>query len=352
VVSASLGLRARSFRRAKEGALNSERTLGKRERLLYDRDERYSKGLSRMSAAVRRNLPLADGAVSYLEWEGPRGAPLLVFLHANGFNAETYVSILGPLAGQFRILAPDLRGHGSTTLRADPREGNWTIFRDDLIAFVDKLGLRPTVLAGHSMGATASLLAAGMRPDMAEALVLSEPVLQPDKLVAYSAYARATGQADKLMMRVASTKRRRAHFASHEEAFKSYLGRGAFRTWPESMIADYLRGGLIARGDGFELACAPAWEARLYSIFPFGLARLGSSVRVPVTMLLASEQSSANADVVAGFARRNGRTRLLTLPGTTHFLPMEKPEILHREILGALDETFPAAAPLSSPLVE
>jgi pimeloyl-ACP methyl ester carboxylesterase len=305
---------------------------------------------------VRRSLPLSDGAVSYLEWEGPRGAPLLVFLHANGFNAETYVSILGPLASQFRIIAPDLRGHGSTTLKADPREGTWTIFRDDLIAFVDKLGVSPNVLAGHSMGATASLLAAGRRRDIADALVLAEPVLQPDSLVAYSAYARLTGRGDKLMMRVASTKRRRAQFASHEEALKSYLGRGAFRTWPESMIADYLRGGLVANGDGFALACAPAWEARLYSIFPFGLARLGSSVRVPVTMLLASEQSSANADVVAGFARRNRRTRLLTVPGTTHFLPMEKPETLRREILNAkneyLGEILPAAAPPSSPLVE
>ena len=303
---------------------------------------------------TRRNLPLFDGAVSYLEWEGPRGAPLLVFLHANGFNAETYVSILGPLASQFRIIAPDLRGHGSTTLRADPREGNWTIFRDDLIAFVDKLGLRPDVLAGHSMGATASLLAAGKRRDIAQALVLAEPVLQPDRLVAYAAYARATGQEDKLMMRVASTKRRRAHFGSREEAFKSYLGRGAFRTWPESMVADYLKGGLVARGGGFGLACAPAWEARLYSIFPFGLARLG--VRVPVTMLLATEQSSANADVVASIARRNRRTRLLTVPGTTHFLPMEKPETLRREILNAKsenrDEILPAAAPPSSPLVE
>src|SRR5215469_9726163 len=130
---------------------------------------------------TRRNLPLFDGAVSYLEWEGPRGAPLLVFLHANGFNAETYVSILGPLATQFRIIAPDLRGHGSTTLAAD---------------------------------------------------------------------ARLTGRGDKLMMRVASTKRRRAQFASHEEALKSYIGRGAFRTWPESMIADYLRGGLLPHGDG------------------------------------------------------------------------------------------------------
>lgn len=299
---------------------------------------------------TRRNLPLFDGAVSYLEWEGPRGAPLLVFLHANGFNAETYVSILGPLASQFRIIAPDLRGHGSTTLRADPREGNWTMFRDDLIAFIGKLGLRPDVLAGHSMGATASLLAAGKRRDIARALVLAEPVLQPDRLVAYAAYARATGQEDKLMMRVASTKRRRAQFASREEALKSYLGRGAFRTWPESTVADYLKGGLVARGGGFGLACAPAWEARLYSIFPFGLARLG--VRVPVTILLASEQSSANADVVASLARRNRRTRLLTVPGTTHFLPMEKPETLRREILNVRDEILPAAAPPSSPLVE
>jgi pimeloyl-ACP methyl ester carboxylesterase len=127
---------------------------------------------------VRKTLDADDGAVSYLEWEGTAGAPLLIFSHANGFNASTYKSLLAPLAEEFRIVAWDMRGHGLTTLPLDRRlMRGWQIFRDDVLRFIDRLDAKPVVLAGHSLGATATALAAAMRPAIGNALVLAEPVM-------------------------------------------------------------------------------------------------------------------------------------------------------------------------------
>ncbi len=40
---------------------------------------------------VRRDLPLPDGAISFLEWgAGEPGKAPLHFAHANGFNGFTY----------------------------------------------------------------------------------------------------------------------------------------------------------------------------------------------------------------------------------------------------------------------
>ena len=66
---------------------------------------------------------------------GPAERPVdLVFSHANGFNARTYARLLGPLAARYHILAIDMRGHGLTTLPADPaRHPGWKIFADDLL---------------------------------------------------------------------------------------------------------------------------------------------------------------------------------------------------------------------------
>src|SRR3569832_2505157 len=59
-----------------------------------------------MSDFVRKKMTLADGEVSYLEWEGD--GPLLHFAHATGFNAQVYQSLLTPLQGGFHVTAADL----------------------------------------------------------------------------------------------------------------------------------------------------------------------------------------------------------------------------------------------------
>jgi len=48
-----------------------------------------------MNEPVRETIPLSQGAVSCLSWKGD--GPVLHFAHANGFNAETYRTLLSPL---------------------------------------------------------------------------------------------------------------------------------------------------------------------------------------------------------------------------------------------------------------
>jgi len=290
-----------------------------------------------MITPQHRMMEFSDGAVSYLEWEAAPGAPTLVFVHANGFNAATYRTLLSPLAGRFRIAAPDLRGHGRTTLAADPALiKSWATHRDDLLHFLDGLGGKPVLLAGHSMGATTSLLTVAARPGLARALVMTEPVMVPDGVAYFAKLLRLLGLDDRISPLVAQAKRRRARFATREEALSAFRGRGAFRNWPDAVVADYVEGGLTEDGNGgFKLACAPEWEAVTFSIFPAGLASLGRRIDAPVTILQGTERSTAAASVVRSFARNHHNTRLVGVPGASHFLPMEQPEIVREEILRA-----------------
>src|ERR1700677_1467315 len=109
--------------------------------------------------------PIGPGVIAYLDYGPEDRAPDLVFLHANGFNARAYRTILAPLALSLRILTPDQRGHGATTLPTDYPRTSWLDLKDDLLAFLDAMGLSRVALSGHSMGGTASLLAAGERPE-------------------------------------------------------------------------------------------------------------------------------------------------------------------------------------------
>src|SRR5262249_19070099 len=163
-------------------------------------------------------------------------------------------------------------------------------------------------------------MAAAKQPELAEALVLAEPVMRPDWQSAYAFFARTFGLEERLLPRVGGARRRRAQFASREEALKAYRGRGAFRSLPEQAVADYVESGVVPEGNTFKLACSGAWEGEMYSIFPLGVARLGKRVTAPVTILAGTEQPATDEAVAQEFVRLNGHTKLMQISGTSHFL--------------------------------
>ena len=106
----------------------------------------------------RLSFDLPDGTLSALRFGGADARLSLVFCHANGFNAQSYRAILEPLG--VAALSLDLRGHGLTNLPADPVGlVNWQVFADDLAYLFSNYIESSVVLAGHSYGAVAGILA-------------------------------------------------------------------------------------------------------------------------------------------------------------------------------------------------
>ncbi|MFI4934409.1 MAG: alpha/beta fold hydrolase [Caulobacterales bacterium] len=277
--------------------------------------------------------PHGAGEMAYLDF-GPAERPVdVVFLHANGFNARTYRTILAPLAGELRILAPDQRGHGSTTLptQTDGRT-DWREMTSDLLAFMEALKVPSVVLAGHSMGGTASLFAAAQAPQKVRALVLLDPVILPPD----AARARAATQVLESPMVMGASKRRRA-FASRAAVIEAYRGRGAFRTWTDEMLADYVADGFKDRPDGsVELACAPEWEVSNYVSQAHDSWGAFEASRCPIDVLRAEHESPMRIEGREAALTQGGRIRIQTVPGTTHFLPMERPDLVRAAIKAAV----------------
>ena len=274
-------------------------------------------------------LPARGGAMAALEF-GPADRPVdIVFSHANGFNGRTYRTILQPLAEGLRILSLDLRGHGASTLPAivEGRQG-WLEFRDDLLALMAQTCEAPVVLAGHSMGGTTSLLAAAAEPARVRALALFDPVAMPSGLA-------PDADAVQHSPLVAGALRRRAVFPSRQAAFEAYLGRGAFKSWSDVQLADYLAAGLAETEAGeVSLTCTPAWEAsnfRTHNYEPWAAFR---ESRCPIRILRAAEASTFRVEGREAELGQDGRITIETVPGTTHFLPMERPDLV-RETLRA-----------------
>ena len=86
--------------------------------------------LAGLPAAERR---LALAGISTPVLEGGGGAPL-VLLHGPGANATHWASVLAPLAGSHRVIAPDLPGHGGSEVADGPLDaGRVLAWLDELI---------------------------------------------------------------------------------------------------------------------------------------------------------------------------------------------------------------------------
>ncbi len=283
----------------------------------------------------RRTVRLADGEMSLLDFGDPRRPADVVWVHANGFHAQTYRAVLQPLAAGLRVLAPDLRGHGASTLPADPDLlRDWGAHAGDLRVLLDGLEGRPPVLAGHSMGATTALLAAASAPERVRSLVLFEPVILSRLRTVGAKMPGARANLLRNMPLAKGALARRRGFPGRAEALAAYRGRGAFRTWPEASLADYVAGGFREAGAGVELACAPEWEAANYAAQGHdaraALRRVASWRGVPVRILKGDHGSTC-----AVSQSRRG-VAVETVAGAGHFLPLERPELVREALLDAV----------------
>ena len=98
------------------------------------------------------------------------GFPLLL-LHGNGEQCGYFEHQMEPFASHFRVLALDTRGHGQTPRGTAP----FTIrqFADDLLAFMDRLGIEKAHLLGFSDGGNIAMVFALRHPERVERLILN-----------------------------------------------------------------------------------------------------------------------------------------------------------------------------------
>lgn len=192
----------------------------------------------------------------------------LVLLHANGFNAQSYRSILEPLG--IHTVAFDMRGHGQSRDLPQPMNmPNWNIFRDDCVEFFDRhiptLTDGPVVLAGHSFGAVSGILAAPFLKGRISGYAGFDPVSVPFLFRLTSHLPGGRAYMKKRVPIARNAGRRKSEFESPEAAFARWHGRGAFKGMQDDVLRDYIQGGLTQREDGvWELACDPKWEQAIF----------------------------------------------------------------------------------------
>lgn len=111
-------------------------------------------------------------SMAYLDWGGD--GPPLILLHGGAGNARWWHQVARRLVPRFRVLAPDLRGHGDT----ERTESGYdlTTIATDALSFATALGHQQAAFGGHAAAGKAILLAGALAPERVTALLPIDPV--------------------------------------------------------------------------------------------------------------------------------------------------------------------------------
>ena len=91
----------------------------------------------------------------------------LVFVHGNAGTRQNWRPQIEYFARRFRVVAPDLRGHGDSEKPTGPYP--ISAFVGDLARLLDALDIDRAVIAGHSMGGYGTIRLAMKYPPLTEA---------------------------------------------------------------------------------------------------------------------------------------------------------------------------------------
>ena len=132
-----------------------------------------------------RRRPVEDGVVATffhdgwtLAYEESGDGPAVLLLHGVLMDRTMFAHQADALAARYRVIRPDLRGHGESEHRALDYT-QWDLMEDH-VALLDHLGIERAVWGGLSQGGFQALRAALRHPERVEGLVLIDTQAGPE----------------------------------------------------------------------------------------------------------------------------------------------------------------------------
>ncbi|RUM15611.1 alpha/beta hydrolase [Rhizobium fabae] len=124
--------------------------------------------------ARKRMLPLTEGqSLAYIDTGG--SGPTLLLLHGYSDSSRSF-SLLEPWLCGYRLIIPDLPGHGGSVVGAGMTVADFT---DAIVALMAALSVERFAVIGHSMGAMIGIDLTARLPDVVVALVTISGTVRP-----------------------------------------------------------------------------------------------------------------------------------------------------------------------------
>jgi 3-oxoadipate enol-lactonase len=241
----------------------------------------------------------------------------VVLIHAVPFNSLMYQPQLDALAGEARIIAPDLPGFGLSPMR---EIRSLSDYAEAVVFLLDRLGVDDVVVAGVSSGAYVAFDMIAPLGNRLKGLVIAGAVATP-----------STEQSPLERHRLAAEVESGGLDAASGEYIPMLLGWGPQRSRP-GVISRLKERTLENTPQGVAAALrAIADRPDFSSILP--------EIRCPVLCLAGAEDPLTPPELVREMADRMPVSRVEIVVGAGHLVNVEAPEVFNRELAKFLTDT-------------
>lgn len=260
------------------------------------------------------------------------GDEVLLLIHGMAGSAQTWRAVLPQLAKKYRVIAPDLLGHGqSSKPRTDYSLGAFAVGLRDLL---DELGVESATVVGHSLGGGVAMQFLYQHPDYCRRLVLiGSGGLGPD--VGWILRLLAAPGAEFVMPVIAPAPVLRAG-----NAVKSWLSSAGLRSPRGAEIwASYSSFSDSETRHAFLRTLRSVVDYRGQSVS--ALNRLNLREGLPVLAIWGEEDNIIPVDHAYSALEARPDCRLEILPGVGHFAQVEAPA----KVIDLIDEFISTTEP-------
>jgi magnesium chelatase accessory protein len=254
--------------------------------------------------------------------------PDVLLLHGAGASAHSWHKLIARLEDRFRLIAPDLPGHGFT--RSPRGRAALPQVAQDIAGLMRTLGVAPRLVVGHSAGGAIALDLARQGLCGLERIVVVNGALED--------FRGPAGVLFPAMARVLSLNPFTGFFLSRgssEAQVRSIIGATGTNLDADA-LAVYAR--LIARRDHVDgtLAMMAQWSLKdLNAALP--------AIDVPTLFLHGERDQAVRIAVAERAAAAMPHAELRRLPGVGHIAQEEAPDVVADAILSVLARTAAAA---------
>lgn len=256
----------------------------------------------------------------YRDYAGPNDKPPVLCLHGLTRNSRDFAPLAKTLAGDWRVIVPEMRGRGNSEYAKDTSTYTPPTYIKDVEALLAELGIEKFVAIGTSMGGLMTMLMTAKDASRIVAAVLNDigPEIDPTGLAHIAGYV-GQGRSFDTWMHAANSLRE-----THGASFPDY----SIDTWLEMAKRTMVLGQNGRLVLDYDMGIADPFKSANDAPQPDLWPAFKALSDTPTLLVRGELSNLLTEQTQSRMARVHGNLRTVTVPRVGHAPMLDEPESL------------------------
>ncbi len=261
--------------------------------------------------SVQCMSPMGLHQVRYVEWGDPDNDRVLMCVHGLARCGRDFDPLARHLAGQFRVVCPDVVGRGESDWLRDPKFYGLPQYCADIVTLIARLDVEKVSWVGTSMGGLIGIGLAGLPQSPVGRFVINDvgPRIEPGALARIGSYVGQPIRFSSLEDAVAYNKQVAAGFGMRNDEEWRAITAPTIKRDGDGYVYRY-DPGIAAPFKTSTPEAVVAGEKVLWSLY--------DAIACPTLLLRGEKSDLLTLETAAEMQQRGPKAKLVTIPGVGH----------------------------------